>query len=191
MKYDPQVRPKILGNIYEVYSSSPYYCYMRSSSIYLGYCSFMFLYSRSKVLIYCYFTSISYYLLFATSLFQPWLFFQVVIVPIWKKEEEKSGVLDAAIAAYEVLKSAGIKVKVDDSEQRTPGWKFNFWEMKVRGFTLDHCNKVKFQNVSTFSIWLYHTINISCIVAFYFIDLHGQLALEIWLFEHHVILWLL
>ncbi|KNA15293.1 hypothetical protein SOVF_099520, partial [Spinacia oleracea] len=55
---------------------------------------------------------------------------QVVIVPIWKKEEEKSGVLDAAIAAYEVLKSAGIKVKVDDSEQRTPGWKFNFWEMK-------------------------------------------------------------
>ncbi|XP_074286674.1 proline--tRNA ligase, chloroplastic/mitochondrial [Silene latifolia] len=55
---------------------------------------------------------------------------QVVIVPIWKKEEEKSGVLSAAATAFEVLKSAGVKVKLDDSEQRTPGWKFNFWEMK-------------------------------------------------------------
>uniref|UniRef100_A0A7C8Z0Q7 proline--tRNA ligase n=1 Tax=Opuntia streptacantha TaxID=393608 RepID=A0A7C8Z0Q7_OPUST len=55
---------------------------------------------------------------------------QVVIVPIWKKEEEKSDVLDAAVNVYEVLKSAGVKVKLDDSEQRTPGWKFNFWEMK-------------------------------------------------------------
>ncbi|CAL9772936.1 unnamed protein product [Musa acuminata subsp. burmannicoides] len=32
----------------------------------------------------------------------------------------------------EVLHKAGVKIKVDDSEQRTPGWKFNFWEMKVR-----------------------------------------------------------
>ncbi|KMS99287.1 hypothetical protein BVRB_2g046160 [Beta vulgaris subsp. vulgaris] len=55
---------------------------------------------------------------------------QVVIVPIWKKEEEKSGVLSSAVTAYEVLKCAGIRVKVDDSEQKTPGWKFNFWEMK-------------------------------------------------------------
>ncbi|XP_021757340.1 proline--tRNA ligase, chloroplastic/mitochondrial-like [Chenopodium quinoa] len=55
---------------------------------------------------------------------------QVVIVPIWKKEEEKLGVLDAGISTYEALKSAGIKVKFDDSEQQTPGWKFNFWEMK-------------------------------------------------------------
>ena len=32
----------------------------------------------------------------------------------------------------EVLHKTGVKIKVDDSEQRTPGWKFNFWEMKVR-----------------------------------------------------------
>ncbi|KAJ6846995.1 putative proline--tRNA ligase, chloroplastic/mitochondrial [Iris pallida] len=55
---------------------------------------------------------------------------QVVIVPIWKKADEKAGVLDAAVSLVEVLKIAGIKVKLDDSEQRTPGWKFNFWEMK-------------------------------------------------------------
>lgn len=55
---------------------------------------------------------------------------QVVIVPIWKKEAEKSDVLSAAVNVCEVLKSAGIRVKLDDSEQRTPGWKFNFWEMK-------------------------------------------------------------
>ncbi|GAB2215506.1 hypothetical protein Droror1_Dr00019893 [Drosera rotundifolia] len=55
---------------------------------------------------------------------------QAVIVPIWKKADEKAGVLAAAFAVNEALISAGIKVKLDDSDQRTPGWKFNFWEMK-------------------------------------------------------------
>lgn len=56
---------------------------------------------------------------------------QVVIVPIWKKADEKTGVLSAASSVKEALKTAGVKVKLDDSDQRTPGWKFNFWEMKV------------------------------------------------------------
>ncbi|XP_038683147.1 proline--tRNA ligase, chloroplastic/mitochondrial-like isoform X2 [Tripterygium wilfordii] len=55
---------------------------------------------------------------------------QVVIVPIWKKEEERVGVLNAALSVKEVLWTAGIKVKLDDSDQRTPGRKFNFWEVK-------------------------------------------------------------
>ncbi|OMO52845.1 hypothetical protein COLO4_36928 [Corchorus olitorius] len=55
---------------------------------------------------------------------------QVVIVPIWKKADEKTGVLNAASSVAEILKTAGLKVKLDDTEQRTPGWKFNFWEMK-------------------------------------------------------------
>ncbi|XP_052184093.1 proline--tRNA ligase, chloroplastic/mitochondrial-like [Diospyros lotus] len=55
---------------------------------------------------------------------------QVVIVPIWKKDEEKTGVLNAALSTEEILKGAGIRVKLDDSDQRTPGWKYNFWEMK-------------------------------------------------------------
>lgn len=57
--------------------------------------------------------------------------YQVVIVPIWKKADEKTGVLNAASSVAETLKTAGLKVKLDDADQRTPGWKFNFWEMKV------------------------------------------------------------
>ncbi|KAG6500789.1 hypothetical protein ZIOFF_040644 [Zingiber officinale] len=56
--------------------------------------------------------------------------YQVVIVPIWKTANDKSGVIDAVSSLKDLLLKAGIKVKVDDSEQRTPGWKFNFWEMK-------------------------------------------------------------
>ncbi|XP_010444963.1 PREDICTED: proline--tRNA ligase, chloroplastic/mitochondrial [Camelina sativa] len=55
---------------------------------------------------------------------------QVVIVPIWKKENEKTGVLSAASSVKEALHTAGFRVKLDDTDQRTPGWKFNFWEMK-------------------------------------------------------------
>ncbi|XP_047341406.1 proline--tRNA ligase, chloroplastic/mitochondrial [Impatiens glandulifera] len=55
---------------------------------------------------------------------------QVVIVPIWKKDDEKTGVLEAAFTVKDILKSAGIRINLDDSDQRTPGWKFNFWEMK-------------------------------------------------------------
>lgn len=55
----------------------------------------------------------------------------MVIVPIWKKDDEKMEVLNAALSVKEALQSSGVKVKLDDSDQRTPGWKFNFWEMKV------------------------------------------------------------
>ncbi|PIN20292.1 Prolyl-tRNA synthetase [Handroanthus impetiginosus] len=55
---------------------------------------------------------------------------QVIVVPIWKKADEKTGVLDAALSVKETLQAAGVKVKIDESEQRTPGWKYNFWEMK-------------------------------------------------------------
>lgn len=55
---------------------------------------------------------------------------QVVIVPIWKKEEQKDEVLAAATKSESILKHAGVRVKLDASEQKTAGWKFNFWEMK-------------------------------------------------------------
>lgn len=41
------------------------------------------------------------------------------------------GVLTASSSVKETLQAAGIKVKIDDTDQRTPGWKFNFYEMKV------------------------------------------------------------
>ena len=51
---------------------------------------------------------------------------QVVIIPV---QQHKEGVLDAARGIADTLKAAGIRVKVDDSEQ-SPGWKFSEYEMK-------------------------------------------------------------
>ncbi len=51
---------------------------------------------------------------------------QVVVVPV---QQHKEGVLDCAYKLADTLKSAGIRVKVDDSEQ-SPGWKFAEYEMK-------------------------------------------------------------
>lgn len=55
---------------------------------------------------------------------------QVVVVPIWKKEDQKAAVMAAAENTERILKASGIRVKLDSSEQKTPGWKYNFWEMK-------------------------------------------------------------
>jgi prolyl-tRNA synthetase len=55
---------------------------------------------------------------------------QVVIVPIFKSDEEKKGVMEAADRVFRELKAAGIRVKMDDREEVTPGFKFNDWEMR-------------------------------------------------------------
>jgi len=51
---------------------------------------------------------------------------QVVIVPIAARKE---GVMEACRSLEARLKNAGIRVKLDDSDN-SPGWKFNEWEMK-------------------------------------------------------------
>lgn len=51
---------------------------------------------------------------------------QLVIVPIASKKE---GVLEKCNEVKEMLENAGIRVKLDDSNN-TPGWKFNEYEMK-------------------------------------------------------------
>ena len=51
---------------------------------------------------------------------------QVVVVPI---AQHKAGVLDAAAALCDRLEKAGLRVKMDSSEQ-SPGWKFAQYEMK-------------------------------------------------------------
>ncbi len=55
---------------------------------------------------------------------------QVCVIPIQQKKE---GVLEKASEIYEELKSAGIRVKVDDSD-KSPGWKFS--EAEMRGISL-------------------------------------------------------
>ena len=51
---------------------------------------------------------------------------QVVIIPV---QMHKEGVVDAARKLEETLKAAGIRVKLDDTDQ-SPGWKFSEYEMK-------------------------------------------------------------
>ncbi|GAB4271760.1 MAG: proline--tRNA ligase [Candidatus Promineifilaceae bacterium] len=56
--------------------------------------------------------------------------YQVVIVPIYKKDAEKTAVLEATARIRQELVQAGIRVKVDDRDNLTPGFKYNDWELR-------------------------------------------------------------
>jgi len=55
---------------------------------------------------------------------------QAVIVPIYKNEAEKSKVMEVADKVFFELKAAGIRIKMDDREELTPGFKYNDWELR-------------------------------------------------------------
>ncbi len=55
---------------------------------------------------------------------------QVVIVPIWKTDEEKTLVMDTIQGIHESLGAAGVRLHIDEREGMTPGFKFNDWEMR-------------------------------------------------------------
>jgi prolyl-tRNA synthetase len=55
---------------------------------------------------------------------------QVVIVPIYKGDEQKAEVDMKAHAILKSLKTLGIRVKYDDNDNTRPGWKFAEYEMK-------------------------------------------------------------
>ena len=55
---------------------------------------------------------------------------QVVIVPIFKGDEQKTIVDEEADKLIKQLKNAGIRVKYDDNDNNRPGWKFAEYEMK-------------------------------------------------------------
>jgi prolyl-tRNA synthetase len=54
--------------------------------------------------------------------------YQVVVVPIWRKDTEKAAV-SAVVERVEKMLKGKVRVKVDLSEN-TPGWKFNEWELR-------------------------------------------------------------
>ncbi|MEC8090272.1 MAG: proline--tRNA ligase [Bacteroidota bacterium] len=56
--------------------------------------------------------------------------FQVVIVPIFKGDEQRKLVVDYATKINESLQAVGIRVKLDDRDTHTPGYKFNDYELK-------------------------------------------------------------
>src|SRR6187399_3301220 len=49
---------------------------------------------------------------------------QVVIVPIYKGDEQKQMIDEKVNALVKELKAAGVKVKYDDNDNNRPGWKF-------------------------------------------------------------------
>lgn len=55
---------------------------------------------------------------------------QAVIVPIFKKEDEKVKVMEVAGRVFQELRTAGIRVKMDDRDNVSSGFKFNDWEMR-------------------------------------------------------------
>ncbi|KAI7837371.1 hypothetical protein COHA_008810 [Chlorella ohadii] len=58
---------------------------------------------------------------------------QVVVIPIPNSklgEEAVKAMLDRADAIAADLKAAGVRVTVDRRDNYTPGWKYNFWELR-------------------------------------------------------------
>ena len=55
---------------------------------------------------------------------------QVVIIPIYKNEEQLALISETVLKIKEELKAKGVSVKYDDSDKYRPGWKFNEYEFK-------------------------------------------------------------
>jgi prolyl-tRNA synthetase len=56
--------------------------------------------------------------------------FQVVIVPIYKNEEQLNAISEKVKDITSALKSLGISVKYDNNDTKKPGWKFAEYELK-------------------------------------------------------------
>lgn len=55
---------------------------------------------------------------------------QAVIVPIYKTDTEKEAVLAACTKLHDAWAQKGIRVELDDRDDKSPGFKFNEWEVK-------------------------------------------------------------
>jgi len=56
--------------------------------------------------------------------------YQVVLIPIYRKDEEKNLVMPVVEKIKAELHAAGIRLKLDNRDEFTPGFKFNDWEMR-------------------------------------------------------------
>uniref|UniRef100_UPI00265DC132 proline--tRNA ligase n=1 Tax=uncultured Duncaniella sp. TaxID=2768039 RepID=UPI00265DC132 len=55
---------------------------------------------------------------------------QVVIVPIYKNDDQKSVIADAVAPIVKELRAMGVSVKFDDADNKRPGFKFADYELK-------------------------------------------------------------
>lgn len=56
--------------------------------------------------------------------------YQVVIVPIYRNDEQLAAVREKVDVIIEKLRAKGISVRFDDSDAKKPGWKFAEYELK-------------------------------------------------------------
>ncbi|GAD05126.1 proline--tRNA ligase [Porphyromonas crevioricanis] len=56
--------------------------------------------------------------------------YQVVIVPIYKSEEQRTAITEKVEGLMAELKALGISVKYDNNDAKKPGWKFSEYELK-------------------------------------------------------------
>lgn len=54
---------------------------------------------------------------------------QIIVVPIYKEQEEKALVLKKCKELKDTLKE-DFRIEIDERDQYSPGWKFNHWEAK-------------------------------------------------------------
>lgn len=55
---------------------------------------------------------------------------QVVIVPIYKNDDQRSLIADAVAPIVNELRALGVSVKFDDADNKRPGFKFADYELK-------------------------------------------------------------
>jgi len=55
---------------------------------------------------------------------------QAVLVPIYKNDQERSAVMEQVEATRQALEGNRIRLRIDDRQEVTPGFKFNDWEMR-------------------------------------------------------------
>jgi prolyl-tRNA synthetase len=55
---------------------------------------------------------------------------QVVIIPIYRGDEEFNTVSEVALELQKELRAKGLRVKFDNRDTQKPGWKFNEYELK-------------------------------------------------------------
>jgi prolyl-tRNA synthetase len=55
---------------------------------------------------------------------------QVVVIPIYRADDERDRVLRAAAELVADLRAAGLRVALDDREEHRPGFKFAEWELR-------------------------------------------------------------
>lgn len=52
-------------------------------------------------------------------------------MPILKKDGDETGVMEAVSQLAAAAQAAGIRTKVDADPNKSPGFRFNYWELKV------------------------------------------------------------